>query len=141
MTNGIKRAFIVLSGILGAAAVTLGSTPCYFLQRTGCSSGTSGLFCAVGTKVCDVGYSSSVDTGCGRLGPVTNSVKMHCYTLTFALTVPCDQASPGGSYVVIGCNNGAGVCCYGIPSQTLEPSHGDMMEPTGEVCCTIKVER
>lgn len=120
------------------SALALGSTPCYFIQRDGCGSGST--FCTNGLTVCDVGYSTRLDTGCGKLGPFeVTPVSRWCYILSNTITHPCDQAPIGGGYTQIGCAQN-GICCYGTLSQTPELSIGDMTEPAGAECCSIKAE-
>lgn len=123
--------------LAAGSALVLGSTPCYFIQRDGCGSGSS--FCTNGQTVCDVGYSTKLDTGCGRLAPFNATpVNRYCYTLANALTHPCDQPPPGGTYVQIGCAQN-GICCYGRLDDATGPI-GDMTVPEGDVCCVKKAE-
>jgi len=120
--------------LLGLCAFALGNNPCYFIQRSGCGAG--GTFCSNNSTVCDVGYSKSTDTGCGRRGPLDITVPRKCYTLTDAITQPCDQDPPDDLYQV-GCAE-SGVCCYGDLTPTGGSSPGDMTYPNGDKCCTIK---
>jgi hypothetical protein len=123
--------------VISGWAMVLGSQPCYFIQRDGCGTGSS--FCTNGQTVCDVGYSKKLDTGCGRLQPFNvEPVDRRCYTLTSALTHPCDQPPPGGGYTQIGCALN-GMCCYGVLQDPGEPI-GTMTEPVGNACCDVKAE-
>ncbi len=109
---------------------------CYFLQSSGCGSGAS--FCIDDTEVCDIGYSKTVDTGCGRTGPFLSSVHRSCYTITDTVTHPCDDDDEPSQKEVIGCHDGNGVCCYGTKTWTRDI--GYMSEPSGAYCCDITVQ-
>lgn len=131
MKSNWLGALIVVAG----AAMVTANQPCYFIQRGGCGSGSS--FCTDGQTVCDIGYSSKLDTGCGNLAPFSvEPIDRRCYTLTSALTHPCDQPPPGGGYVQIGCAQD-GICCYGVLQDPTSPI-GTMTQPTGNACCAVK---
>lgn len=132
-----RQVLLGVAAFAAGCAFVLGSTPCYFIQREDCGSGST--FCTNGLTVCDVGYSTKLDTGCGKLGPFeVTPVFRWCYTLSNALTHPCDQPAIGGGYVQIGCAQN-GVCCYGTISSIGAPI-GDMTEPAGAECCVKKAE-
>lgn len=126
-----------LSAAIGLTVCSLWAgaqvVPCYFLQRSGC---TTGGFCQVGQTVCDVGYSSGTgsDTGCGNQGPLQNGFTRKCYKIEGqTLTVDCASEVPAGGWVQIGCSSN-GVCCYASSLKEQEGDHGTMAKPTGNPC-------
>lgn len=76
--------------LLMGGALALGST-CYHLQRSGC--GTGAKFCVEGNIICDIGYSSTTQTGCGRQGPLENEGRA-CFKIVEAVTHPCTAGTP-----------------------------------------------
>jgi hypothetical protein len=119
-----------LGFVLAGAAAFAAPPTCYFLMSSGCGSGAS--FCTQGQIVCDIGYSSSVDTGCGAYGPLGGSEWRECHKLMNTLTVPCDAQSPGGVYQPTGCKQN-GICCY-ASSIVVSSGPNQMSVPIGSPC-------
>ncbi len=136
--SNIVKCSLGVAIVVGLAAASFGSNTCYFLMRKGCGSGQT--FCTNGSTVCEFSYTASTDTGCGFRGPVDVPLARKCWTLTNAVTHPCD-ATPPATLVQIGCaENGA--CCFGdLVDNGLPPPGGNFNTPSGEQCCEIKAER
>lgn len=126
-----------VSMLVLATIALAGPNYCYFLQSSGCGSGES--FCTNGQEVCDVGYSATVDTGCGKLGPLLSGIPRKCYTLSEATTHPCDDDDPPGGLSVVGCHDGNGVCCYAAKTWARNVG-SNMSVPQGANCCDLVVE-
>lgn len=106
------------------------STPCYFLQRDGCSGG--GGFCQEGQQTCDIGYSQS-DNGCGNTIPLQSGFERKCYAIRGnTLTIDCGSTVPAG-WTQVGCSSN-GVCCYTDDLKELSGDHGTMAKPQGAAC-------
>jgi hypothetical protein len=114
--------------LLMGGAWALGST-CYHLQRSGC--GTGPKFCVEGNIICDIGYGSTMQTGCGRQGPLQTESR-GCYKITDAVTYPCTAGQPPGEYTVGGCEQN-GVCCW-VRVQFHSTIAGAMSVPQGATC-------
>ncbi|HRQ74050.1 MAG TPA: hypothetical protein PLU35_13570 [Phycisphaerales bacterium] len=129
----IKRAGC--AGVGAVAMVALAApNDCYFLVSSGCGSGAT--FCLNNSIVCDVGYTSSVDTGCGKRAPFSSTpVQRACWKLTNTQTYPCSSTPPESGQAT-GCSTPEGICCH-ADKEFVEYVSGHMSVPMGPECCEM----